>query len=376
MKARFLKIDLQGFKSIRRLPDFPLRNLNVLIGANGSGKSNLISFLQMLNCMAMPPGQLQYFIRESGDASALLHDGPDITSQIATRFELETADGAYHYSIALAYARTDTLLPVEEALEFVPSDPKQPPQSHHAVKSGAKESLLALADVLENNRIAQLYQALGNVLKQQHIFQFHNTSETSRIRQRWDVNDNQQLKKDGGNLAPILYRLRDSQPRHYQRIVEIIRHVAPFFADFELKPKDNSILLQWREKGSDLIFSPHQASDGTLRFMALITLLLQPKEDMPSLIILDEPELGLHPSAISLIAGFIKSASLETQIILATQSASLVDCFDPEDIVVVERMERESTFRRLEADQLSAWMEDYSLSELWEKNVFGGKPIG
>ena len=194
------------------------------------------------------------------------------------------------------------------------------------------------------------------------------------MRHSWDVYDNRWLKEDAANLAPVLRRLREMDGRSYQRIVDTIRLILPFFSDFELEVKYGSLLMNWRERNSDLVFSASQASDGMLRVMALVTLLLQPADDLPDVLILDEPELGLHPYAVNIIGGLIRAASQNTQVIVATQSAALVDCFEPEDIVVVERDGRSSTFAHLDAESLSEWLKDYSLSELWEKNVIGGRP--
>jgi predicted ATPase len=182
------------------------------------------------------------------------------------------------------------------------------------------------------------------------------------------------LLEDAANLAPFLLRLRVDQSKYYFRIVETIRQVAPFFEDFVLEPYNGRMLLTWREKGSDLEFGAHQASDGTLRTMALISLLLQPEQDLPPVLILDEPELGLHPFAIDIVAGLLKSAALTSQVFVATQSMPLLNYFDPDDVIVVDRRERESLFNRLSNERLSDWLAEYSLSELLEKNVIGGNP--
>lgn len=213
-----------------------------------------------------------------------------------------------------------------------------------------------------------------SLLRKCKVHQFHDTSAQSRIRQTWSVDGAAYLKEDGANLASFLYRLKQDHQSCYHRILETIRLVAPFVDDFEFNPRNGRLLLQWRERGSDIIFGSHQASDGTLRTMALIALLLQPEEDLPMVLILDEPELGLHPSAVEVVAGLIHSVSQHCQVILATQSTSFLDHFEPEDIVVVDLIHRESTFRRLGEPDLKEWLEDYSLSELWEKNVLGGKP--
>jgi predicted ATPase len=165
----------------------------------------------------------------------------------------------------------------------------------------------------------------------------------------------------------------------YQRIVELIRQVAPFFDDFDLAPMPadaNSILLNWRDRDSTHLFGPHQLSDGTLRAMALIAILAQPEDELPAVIVLDEPEIGLHPYALEIAAALIKSASVHSTLLLATQSTALVNQFAPEDVVTVTREDAQSKFARQNSASLAAWLEDYSIGDLWEKNLIGGTPAG
>jgi predicted ATPase len=167
------------------------------------------------------------------------------------------------------------------------------------------------------------------------------------------------------------------ESNYYRNIVETIRLVAPFFDDFVLRPSPlnpDKIRLEWREKGSDAYFNAHALSDGTLRFISLATLLLQPPDQLPTTILLDEPELGLHPYAINVLGGLLRSTALDTQIIVSTQSVTLVNQFDPEDLVIVERENGASIFRRPDETEIEGWLEGYSLGELWEKNVLGGRP--
>jgi len=203
-------------------------------------------------------------------------------------------------------------------------------------------------------------------------YQFHHTGEKSLIRQRCQAENNRPLHRDGGNLAAVLLRLKRTSPRSYTRIVETIRQVVPFFADFVLEPENGTLQLRWNEIGSENLFGAHQASDGTLRLIALVTLLSQPNQEIPDLILIDEPELGLYPQALNVIAGLLKAVSVHKQIIVATQSPSLLNSFEPDDVIVVERQGRESIFRRLDPAPLSDWLNDYSLADLWEKNVLGG----
>ena len=146
--------------------------------------------------------------------------------------------------------------------------------------------------------------------------------------------DNRYLREDGSNLAALLYRLRHKEPTSYDMIVRTVRLVAPFFDDFVLEPQalnEDTIRLVWRHRGSDAFFGASSLSDGTLRFIALATLLLQPASLQPSVILLDEPELGLHPYAITVFCSLVKQCSVDKQIVLATQSPLIVDHFEPED---------------------------------------------
>jgi predicted ATPase len=370
---RLAKLTLKGFKSVRRLSGFPLGQTNVLIGANGAGKSNLMSFFRLLNwAVASSPGNLQFYVRKIGGANSILFDGAAVTPQVEAHLEIETDTGTNEYCIRLFYAAPDTLIFADERFRF--TDRELPPREGDWRSLGSGQPEAKLIQVAEMGE--QTAGEIQRQLKQLVVYQFHNTSETARIRQRWDIADNRFLKEDAANLAPFLLRLRETEPNAYRRIQETARQIIPFFAEFVLEPVGNSVLLQWRERHSDVVFGVHQASDGTLRTLALLALLLQPRAALPDLLILDEPELGLHPYAINVVAGLLKSAAIHKQLIVATQSMTLIDYFDPEDIIVVERPDRESEFRRLDREQLQEWLQEYSLGELWEKNVLGGRPRG
>jgi len=367
---RLVSMTLRGFKTIRDLTDFRPGSITVLIGPNGAGKSNLISFFRFLSWALAPPGQLQEHVARLGGASAILHDGPEKTREIEAYLKWVTSRGENEYSFRLAYAAGDTFIYTDERYRFAPHDLSQP-ATWTPLDAGHKEPAL-IQHAESGRKTAQTIQGLARKIV---LHQFHNTSDTARIRQKWHIDESRWLKEDAGNLAPFLLRLQREEPRFYSRIVETVRSVIPFFAEFVLEPEHDRVLLRWREKGSDYVFSAGQAPDGTLRLLALIALLQQPERDLPKVLILDEPELGLHPYAIEVLAGLIRAASKHVQVMLATQSVSLIDRFSPEDIVVVDRRERESSYRRLAADELQEWLAEYTLSELWEKNVIGGRPM-
>lgn len=365
------QISLKGFKSIKSM-DLELRSLNVLIGVNGAGKSNLVSFFKMLN--EMMGARLQQYIATSGRAHSILHFGTKVTPQMEATLKFEDDNGTDTYQMRLFNVAGDTLVFAEEQLSFLGKGWGGPPKT---VDLGSGHQETRIKDEAEKDE--RLAKDLRHLLNNCRVFHFHDTSPTARARQYCYVGDNRWLMPDAGNLAAILHELKNKeQGTAYRRIVTTIRRIAPFFNDFELEPSGSNnkdIILNWSQKDSDQVFGPHQLSDGTLRAISLVTLLLQPVENLPNVIIVDEPELGLHPAAKTIIAGLFKKASHHCQVIVATQSAALLDAFDPEDVIVVERDAKASSFKRLDTLALKDWLDEYSVGQLWEKNVLGGGPF-
>ncbi len=362
-------ITLKGYKSFQDA-EVHFSDVTVLLGANGAGKSNLVSFFRMLNFLST--GALQDYIGRNGGSDSLLHYGRKTTTQIEAEVEFEGPDSTTQYIIRLADAAPDTLIFTDERARFLKTGYSRPQDI--PLGAGHKES-----ELKERAQTEETCRILSGMLSRSQVFQFHDTSETAKIRKSGYIEDASYLRSGAGNLAAYLRSLQTSYPECYQQIVDTISLVFPLFRDFVLEPSPGNgkyILLNWKEEGyADYLLGPHQLSDGTLRFMALATLFLQPPEKMPSVIILDEPELGLHPYAISLLAGLVKSVATETQVILATQSPRLVDEFDPGQVVVLEIDKKAGTqCKQLEAATLSEWLDEYSMGELWEKNIFGGRP--
>lgn len=367
------RVVLSGFKSIKTM-DLELRELNILIGANGAGKSNLVSFFKMLN--EMMAGRLQQYVGVSGRAQSLLHYGPKVTPQIEAQLEFEVPNGTDVYAMRLFHAAGDTLVFAEETLKFWGTGYPSPKVA--SLGSGHRETLIG-EEADSGEPTAKAFRWLLNRCR---VYHFHDTSPTARVRNYCYVGDNRWLMPDAGNLAALLYRLRNENGGSaYKAIVATIRLIAPFFDDFDLEPTGSSkleIILNWRDKGSDQVFGPHQLSDGTLRAICLITLLMQPEDELPDLIIVDEPELGLHPYALNAIAALFNKVAHasrhDAQVLISTQSSCFLDNFGPEDVIVVNRQGRESQFVRPDPAKLEAWLEAYNLGEIWEKNIIGGGP--
>ena len=364
---RLNSVKIEGFRSIKQM-DLDLQPVNVCIGANGAGKSNLIAFFKLIN--ELVGGRLQQYIATTGRATANLYFGPRTTLQIAAELKFEVDQGNNAYRMRLFHAAGDSLIFAEEIVSYHSQGHEDPQQIE--LGAGHRE-----ACVREYSDSEPLVNTLRNFLNYCRVYHFHDTSQTARIRQYCYVGDSRWLMPDAANLAAVLYRLKSEHEVIYRRIVRNVTQVAPFFVDFYLEPtgpSGNDITLNWRHRNSDLVFGPHQLSDGTLRAICLIALLQQPKEDLPYVIVVDEPELGLHPHALDLIASLFQTVSEHVQVLVSTQSSTFVDAFEPEDIVVVEREGEATTFRRPDAEKLSEWLEEYSLGEVWEKNVIGGGP--
>jgi predicted ATPase len=367
MMSQLRRIRLNGFRSIKTT-ELELRPLNVLIGANGAGKSNLISFFKLMNEMVV--GRLQQYIASTGRATANLYFGPKMTEQLEAKLELQGENGIDIYQMRLSFAAGDSLFFAEETLTSL-EDSRTPPEAV-SLGAGHQESLIELAAARGDLTARRLW----HFLDRSRVYHFLDTSPAARVRQYSYAGNDRWLWPDAANLAAVLYRLQLHRRDTYDRIVSTVRQIAPFFADFSLRPRPqgSDITLDWRHHGSDLIFGPHQLSDGTLRAICLVSLLLQPTDELPYLIIVDEPELGLHPYALNDVASLFRAAANHSQVLISTQSSTFLDNFEPEDIIVVEHDGEQSSFARQTADSLSPWLEDYSIGEVWEKNVMGGGP--
>ena len=357
-------IKIKNYKSIRELI-LPMRRINILIGSNGAGKSNLISFFKMIQeiynqrfgafTMSQGIDNILYFGRNSSESCYGLID---FNNNNAFFFEIRPMQNRKGY--------------IEYTGDYFNN--KHEGNKDYSLwnrtlwDSNEEESM-----IIDNKTWRAGY--LKNYLESFTTYHFHDTSANSPLRRECKIGDNTFLRQDGSNLAAYLYLLKEKYPHAFKLIECVIRSIAPYFQSFNLHPDrfdDTIIELEWKEKDSDMYLNGYNFSDGTIRFIALTTLLLQP--DTPEVIIIDEPELGLHPAAIEKLASMIKRASLKSQIIISTQSSNLIDYFDAEDIVVVDRENKQSVFRRLDEQELTAWKDDYSLGQIWEKNIIGGQP--
>ncbi|NOQ63822.1 MAG: AAA family ATPase [Methyloprofundus sp.] len=353
------KITVKGYKSIKNLENFNFSNLNILIGANGAGKSNLISLFKMLSALA--EGNLQLYIQDNAGPDTILHGGRKRTKEIGAEFYF----GNNGYRIALSATQDNRLIFRKEETFY---------------KSHSGQYTQPLGNAHEETKLTCLSSPVSQyvlpAIKSWQVYHFHDTSAEANVKQLQASNQNITLKPDAGNLAAYIARLYSEFPSSYQSIVETIRLVAPFFNNFVIRdPLPLTIELEWAEQGApDNPYRAHALSDGTLRFICLTVLLLQPTHLLADTIIIDEPELGLHPYAISLLADMIQEVSETKQVIISTQSVELLNHFSAQDVVVVQRDHGASVFERLDAEDLSEWLDEFSLGDLWKRNILGGRP--
>lgn len=367
--VRLTRVQIQGFKSIVS-EDIAFAPVNVLIGPNGAGKSNLIAFFRMLAFMVSGEEGLQRYIAQAGGGSALLSGGPKATQRIWASLTLETDQGTNEYEFALAYAGGDKLYFDLERCRF--SAKKRGPNPNW-IDLGVGQTAPNLLRTPDTGAL-KTQKTILSLLRSMQVYQFHDTSAEATVKQRGFEDDNRYLRGDAGNLAAYLLRLRDFYNPYYRRIVDALKQFAPFFSDFVLEAEGGKILLRWQEVSGDTVFGPYQMSDGTIRAVALLTLLLQPPNLLPKMIVIDEPELGLHPYAVRAVAALLRAAAAERQCLIATQSPEFLDEFDVAEIVVVDRDAAASRLRRLPPDEFERWLREYALSELWEMNLLGGRP--
>jgi len=346
------RIVIQGYMSIKEC-DLELNNINVLIGGNGAGKSNFMSIFELLQNTTEQ--NLQRYANKKV-ARTFFYNGPKITESVKVEFFFHNYSGIdqYPYVLELEMSGSNSLLLYEDPASF-DGQVNEP-----------------------NGRVTNASVIRSYLKNEWRKYHFHDTGLSSRIKSENYISNSVSLMDDARNLAAFLYRLKQAFPIEYKNILNAVHLVAPFFDDFILEPNDlneEQISLRWRKNGCEDVFYASQFSDGTLRFICLATLLLQPAELQPATIIIDEPELGLHPFAIAVLAEMIQKAAVSKQVILATQSVELLDNFAVEDIIVVDSGENGSEFKRLDEEQLRLWLDDdYTLGELWNKNIFGGRP--
>ncbi len=360
-------VKIEGFKSIKSL-DLDMEPINILIGANGAGKSNFISLFTFLRNLS--EGKLQTYTEINGFANAFFHFG----SKVSPKIEIDIDVNINGYHVVFEHGVSDdSLVFAREYCTIQTSSNKFPIRGNKGESGLLPGSAAASSNVQKYTR---------EYLEECRVYHFHDTGAKAGFKQASDVNSSDFLYSNAANLGAFLYRLKSSSNelfiKSYQDIVTTIKTVAPYFHDFYLEPRgeenEEKILLKWFHRDNEEPFSANQLSDGTARFICMATLFLQPMSLRPKSIVLDEPELGLHPAALEVLAELVKSASKENQVICSTQSVTFANQFEAKDFIVVDQEKGVSTFSRIDEKELKSWLEDFSMGDIWTKNLIGGRP--
>jgi len=352
----YLKIE--GYKSIKSL-EIEFSNINIILGANGVGKSNFINFFNFVKKII--DKELEFYTAQSGGVNKILHFGKKITNQL--NFDLRFQPN--RYKVSLVPTDDDKFIFLDEST-YIDSSSRVFLQN-----KGNKESNLPIYNPSENG----VNQYVLYYIKDWKVYHFHDTSKNSPMKQPCRVDDYYSFDVNGANLPAFLYFIKRNHPSSYKKIVRTIQKIAPFFHDFILEPdivNKEMIKLRWKHKRDDSYFDANDLSDGTIRFISIVTLLLQP--NLPRIILLDEPELGLHPFALNVLASLFRVVSQKTQIIASTQSATFADYFDIEDIIIADSIDDTTKFKRLDKQEYQEWLDEYSIGEMWQKNLIGANP--
>ncbi|MBL4868661.1 MAG: AAA family ATPase [Pseudomonadales bacterium] len=360
-------VSIKGFKSIKDL-DLKMMPVNILIGANGSGKTNFISLFTFLRNLS--EGKLQNYVEKQGFANAFFHFGSKNSPEMV--IDIDVGYNGYH--VAFEHGASDDMLIFKEEYCTIKSS-----LNRYLIKGSKGESGL-LSGSAANSTYVRDYTR--EYLEDCRVYHFHDTGPSAGFKQATGVDASDYLYDDASNIAAFLYRLKTSPEsafaNSYRDIVTAIQTVAPFFHDFFLEPRgtehEEKIILKWIHRDHDTPFSANQLSDGTARFICMSTLFLQPQSLRPKSIVLDEPELGLHPAALEALADIVKVASKDNQVICSTQSVAFANQFSPEDFIVVDQCKGVSSFKRINPDTLKQWLEEYSMGDIWTKNLIGGRP--
>jgi predicted ATPase len=376
------RIKIHGFKSLKEI-DFELRPLNVLIGPNNGGKTNFLDFFAFLSEAAHE--QLQDAIARRGGFHSLVFAGYADPKNQKLFWEIQCETPIVE-NPRISYKTTLT-----STLSFPPGT-KVEEESLGGQDLGVRkrpfsdlEKILAGHKILEKPKLKEEELVIAQEPKELVEFMFRDymrswtiyefsTAENSPLRREQSLKADIRISPTGDNLASVLHNLREQgQYREaYNEIIKTLKAAFPAFKDlhFPSGGGEGKIIIRW-EEGFRRDFSANVLSDGVLKFLCLATLLLS--SDPPDIICIDEPEIGLHPGLIGLVAEMLVAASEKTQLIVATHSPQLITHLKPEDVVVVERENGATVLKRLPAEQLQSWLRDFTLGELWLTGVIGGR---
>ena len=398
-------IKIEGFRSFKKV-ELEMPRLAVLIGPNGGGKSNFVDLLMLM--AEAGNGELAVGVNKRGGFRNIAF-GFEPTGEVLVEFSFKgLRDPASEMEplpplITLAKKPFDITYRVtlrglgvnfrvwEEQLHQVSVDPEQITfeidrdatrtlfkwriisQEGEEPKS-VEDVELAISQVKDANKFRPPY-AVFQELRQWAFYRDIDVGPESPVRQPVLIRPATRLLSDGTNLSSVFFTIQQEHPDDWDDILGILKTAYPDFVKLTVPAGggDGKVHLRWFERPNEKQgLSANLLSDGTLKLLCLVAILKSPNP--PPLICIDEPELGLHPDWIELVAELMQDAATRTQVIVATHSPQIVAKLDPDQVIVTEKVEAETHLTQLKTRDLEKWLKDFSLAELWLSGEIGGRP--
>ncbi len=373
------EIRVRGYRAIEDAR-VKLGALNVLIGPNGSGKSSFLDVLSFLSEAVGPREALGHALSKRGGLGRLLTLGrrDALEIELATRSTAGATSGGLRYELVIGASGIGHSI-VRESLS------EERSKRHHrlfdrkgvsAEASNRASVKLVRQDVLFlSTRSSNGAGRLRSTLETLHSYEAIDVSRSAPVRRPQTLEPTSLVVSPGGeNLFSVLYQMRQEQPEWFERLVDALRAAFPGFErlDFQVVA-GGQVILAWHHTAfAGKPFFANELSAGTLRFLHLAALLLSPQ--IPALVLIDEPEDSLHPELIRILTELLHEASERAQIIVATQSPTLLRWLSPADIIVANMDNGVCMLTAGRDLDLDAWIEEYSLDRLWQMGQLGGRP--
>jgi predicted ATPase len=389
-----MKISTLHMHNYRCLVDveLPIRDLTVVIGPNGAGKTSLLEVFQLLERGCQQ--ELGSFLASQGGVQAVLSHpriaGRPPCLQIGVELDVQSdqSDAPMDYRFELAGQQVGYMINSERLEWQFDPQAKKPFQyidAHRdrlyyadptkAVKMAQPDwdynrLELALAQVPKMYREPE---TLRSMFASTRHYSFLDVSPRAVVRSSQSLTPDTRPGPNGENLYSALYNMRASHRDIYERIGALLEQGFADFKRLEFPVVGaGQVTLAWYERGSREPLYPNQLSEGTLRFLWLITILLATPE--PALLLLDEPEVSMHPELLKLLAALLQDASVRSQIVVATHSPDLIRWLQPEEVLIADKEDGVTRFTWADELDLDEWLEEYTLRDLWLMGNLGGRP--